>query len=76
MAAVVGIKREIRLLLLLAGLATGACGQMTPALPLSIPFNFENNQVYLQVGINGHEPGRFVLDSGASGCVTRQRLRD
>lgn len=78
MAAIVGIEKEIRLsgmrrllssLLLLAGLATGACGQMAPALPLSIPFNFENNQVYLQAGIDGHEPGWFVLDSGASGCV-------
>jgi hypothetical protein len=38
-------------------------------LPLSVPFDFDNNQVYLRVGINNHEPGWFVLDSGASGCV-------
>ena len=40
-----------------------------PSLPLSIPFDFENNQVYLRVGINNHEPAWFVLDSGASACV-------
>ena len=58
------------LLALLAGaLLVSAYGQAPPSLPLSTPFDFENNQVYLRVGINGHEPGWFVLDSGASGCV-------
>ena len=56
-------------LLLLGGLLSAAYAQAPPPLPLSIPFDFENNQVYLRVGINGHQPGWFVLDSGASGCV-------
>lgn len=54
---------------LLFSIVTGAHAQAAPPLPLSIPFDFENNQIYLRVGINGHEPGWFVLDSGASGCV-------
>ena len=48
--------------------------QTAPPLPLSIPFDFENNQIYLRVGINGHEPGWFVLDSGASSCVVDTAL--
>ena len=46
-----------------------AAAQSQPRLPLSIPFKFENNQVYLRVAINHSEPRLFVLDSGASGCV-------
>lgn len=38
-------------------------------LPVSIPFDFANNQVFLKVGINSAKPVWFVLDSGASGCV-------
>jgi hypothetical protein len=40
----------------------------SPTLPLAVPFDFENNQIYLRVGINSHVPAWFVLDSGASGC--------
>ena len=54
---------------LVFGVVAAAYAQATPPLPLSIPFDFENNQIYLRVGINGHEPVWFVLDSGASGCV-------
>lgn len=39
------------------------------ALSLSIPFEFQNNQIFLQVGINDASPMWFILDSGASGCV-------
>lgn len=51
------------------GPVKGAFAQASRVLPLSIPFDFENNQIYLRVGIDGHKPGWFVLDSGASGCV-------
>jgi hypothetical protein len=39
------------------------------SLPLAIPFEFENNQVWVKVGINGAAPAWFLLDSGASGSV-------
>ena len=55
--------------LLVFGVIAGTHAQTTPPLPLAIPFDFENNQIYLRVGINGHEPVWFVVDSGASGCV-------
>jgi aspartyl protease/PDZ domain-containing protein len=57
------------LALLVFGVVAGTHAQTTLPLPLSIPFDFENNQIYLRVGINGHEPVWFVVDSGASGCV-------
>ncbi len=63
---------RIRLLfltmLVLGGSTGSAYAQTSPTLPLSVPFDFENNEIYLRVGINGHEPAWFVLDSGASGC--------
>jgi Aspartyl protease/PDZ domain len=52
-------------LLVLAG-ATDTSGAQ---LPLSIPFDFESNQILLKVSINGTRPGWFILDSGASGCI-------
>ena len=38
-------------------------------LALALPFEFQNNQIYLQVGINRAKPAWFIVDSGASGCV-------
>ena len=61
-------RRCLTFLFLLA-LTSSVCAQSQPRLPLSIPFKFENNQVYLRVAINHSEPRLFVLDSGASGCV-------
>src|SRR5579884_238642 len=61
--------KSVLLVALLFGTVAAGCAQTAPLSPLSIPFDFENNQIYLRVGINGHEPGWFVLDSGASGCV-------
>jgi Aspartyl protease/PDZ domain len=58
-----------RLLVVLLSLLACAGAESQPRLPLSIPFNFENNQIYLRVAINHSEPRWFVLDSGASGCV-------
>jgi membrane-associated protease RseP (regulator of RpoE activity) len=57
------------LIVVLLSLLARAHAQSQPRLPLSIPFNFENNQIYLRVAINHSEPRWFVLDSGASGCV-------
>jgi Aspartyl protease/PDZ domain len=63
------MKRLAWCLLVVGAVVATAFSQASPSLPLSVPFDFENNQIYLRVGINGHEPGWFVLDSGASGCV-------
>jgi hypothetical protein len=41
----------------------------TPQLPLSIPFEFANNQAYVKVAINGSQPQWFVVDTGAGACV-------
>jgi hypothetical protein len=46
----------------------------TTRLPISIPFDFAKNQVFLKVGINSSAPVWFVLDSGASGCVADTAL--
>jgi aspartyl protease/PDZ domain-containing protein len=43
-------------------------------LPLSIPFDFVNNQVFMKVSINGSSPVWFILDSGASACVVDAAL--
>lgn len=64
-----GLMKFVLVLLALCGLVSSASSQTSPPLPLSVPFDFANNQIYLRVGINGHEPAYFVLDSGASGCV-------
>lgn len=42
---------------------------LAAALPLTIPFEFENNQVFVKVGINDAAPAWFLLDSGAGGSV-------
>lgn len=63
----------MRLLFLAIVVLGGSIGsgysRTSPTLPLSVPFDFENNQIYLRVGINNQEPVWFVLDSGASGCL-------
>jgi hypothetical protein len=59
--------RSARLLCiaLLALLAVPA----SAASPLSLPFEFRNNQIFLRAAV-GHGPAMwFILDSGASGCV-------
>ena len=38
-------------------------------LPLAVPFDFENKQIFVKVAINGAAPAWFIVDSGASGCV-------
>ena len=40
-----------------------------PKLPKSFRFDFENNMVFLKVGVNGQSPVWFILDTGASGNV-------
>ena len=35
----------------------------------AVPFQFENNQILLKVGIGNSKPSWFILDSGASGCI-------
>ena len=40
-----------------------------PQLPKSFRFDFENNIIFLKVGINGQPPVWFILDTGASGNV-------
>src|SRR5262249_40612731 len=60
-------RRCLTILFLLA-LPGFVCAQSRPRLPLSIPFTFENNQVYLRVAINHAEPQLLVLDSGMRGC--------
>jgi hypothetical protein len=42
--------------------------------PLSIPFDFATNQIFVKVGINGSAPTWFVVDSGASHCVIDDAL--
>jgi hypothetical protein len=39
------------------------------ALALTIPFQFENNQIFVKVGINDAAPAWFLVDSGAGGSV-------
>ncbi len=44
---------------------------------LKIPFESHNNQIYLQISINGARPSWFVLDTGARTLLSRsatQRL--
>ena len=43
-------------------------------LAFAIPFEFQNNQIYLRVGINQAKPAWFVLDSGASSCVVDKEV--
>jgi hypothetical protein len=51
----------------LAFLCTAATA--AESLPLAIPFDFENNQIFVKVGINDAPPAWFIVDSGASACV-------
>lgn len=37
--------------------------------PLAVPFDFENDQIFVKVGIGSAPPLWFNLDSGAGGCV-------
>ena len=62
-------------LVLLAALVT-SFGQapVTPATPLSIPFELVSNTILVRVGIKGAAPTWFVLDSGASACVVDSAL--
>lgn len=46
-----------------------AFGAPAQSLPLSVPFDLENNQVFVEVRVNGSKPLWFIVDSGASGCV-------
>jgi hypothetical protein len=54
-------------ILALASLAMAQAPQ--PKLPKSFRFDFENNTIFLKVGINGQPPVWFILDTGASGNV-------
>jgi predicted aspartyl protease len=38
---------------------------------LRIPFELHNNQIYLQVSVNGSEPRWYVLDTGARTFISR-----
>jgi len=38
-----------------------------------IPFELHNNHIYLRVGVNTSEPFLFLLDTGASSIISRQR---
>src|SRR6266496_6839837 len=40
---------------------------------LAIPFQLDDNRIYLRVGINGSRPLSFMLDSGASKTVLSVR---
>jgi hypothetical protein len=61
------------LLAILAASCTSA--QATkPQFPLSFPFDFENNQIFLKVGINDNAPVWFIVDSGASANVVDAAL--
>lgn len=40
---------------------------------LRIPFELHNNHIYLRVGVNTSEPLLFILDTGASSIISRQR---
>lgn len=39
-----------------------------------IPFELHNNHIYLRVGVNNSEPLLFILDTGASSLISRQRV--
>jgi hypothetical protein len=39
-----------------------------------IPFELHNNHIYLRVGVNNSEPLLFILDTGASSIISRQRV--
>ncbi len=42
----------------------------TPSVPLdTIPFELHGNLIYVRVRVNGSDPLRFILDSGAGICV-------
>jgi hypothetical protein len=56
-----------------AALIAGMAGDAS-ALPLAVPFDFQDNQVFLQAGIDGSTPRWFILDSGASACVVDKAL--
>src|SRR6185295_6164790 len=60
-------------ILLAFSMPSGAFGG---PLPLSLPIEYTNGQIYVRVGINGGGPRRFVLDSGASGCIVDAGLAD
>src|SRR5918912_695216 len=38
-----------------------------------IPFELHNNHIYLHVGVNNSAPLSFILDTGASSAISRQR---
>ncbi|MDP9263433.1 MAG: aspartyl protease family protein [Acidobacteriota bacterium] len=61
---------------LLLGLAWAEAGTVPKAaqLPVSIPFDFENNQIFLKVSVSGSRPVWFILDSGASANVIDRDL--
>jgi hypothetical protein len=40
-----------------------------PPLPLTIPFELENNSIFVLAGVNGSPPRWFILDTGASVSV-------
>jgi hypothetical protein len=63
------MKTVIRIVLGIALLMPLAVSASAQTLPVSMPFTFENNQILLKVGINDSEPGWFILDTGASGCI-------
>jgi hypothetical protein len=40
-----------------------------------IPFELHHNHIYLRVGVNGSGPLLFILDTGASSVISRQRAQ-
>ena len=64
------MKTVIRIIAGILALASLAMAQAPqPKLPKSFRFDFENNIIFLKVGINRQPPVWFILDTGASGNV-------
>lgn len=63
------LRRPLFAILYLGVILSLPHGALANPLPYSVPFEFENNQIFVKTQVNGSAPRWFILDSGASGCV-------